>query len=295
VRLDPDATPIDGALRARIEIDGHALDATCDAQGLETWRAPRGLALRTPPLQALATELDLARAPGPVWLDVAALIGGRAAGVQMESPLGRLLTLGAVECGDLIVQLHAEGDDIVVRGRSRGGLVLPALLLHLAARSTPPPTPAQAWQALAYAARDSRREEAALQLAFSTDVSALPTLRSLLFARDAVQGRAAEALARRSDPTALVPLARALQTTTPTQRAALETAIATLWPRAPAALRSRARMDAPATLTVALGQATPRLTAIGLLAARALTAILLMIAAAWLLSALRAAPAHRTS
>ncbi len=286
LRVQPDSstTAAGLALRAKITVDGEEIHAVCDQGGLETWRASRGRALRTPPLRALAAQLDLVRAPGPVWFDVAALVGGRMAGVQMESPLGRLGTLGAVECGDLVVQLDKEGDDVVVIGRSRGGLLLPALLLHLAAQSTPTPSSTQAWQLLAYAARDSRREEATLHLGRAEDPTAADALRSLLFATDMACGRAAEALARRREPEALAQLTRAVRTATPTQRPALEAAVATLWPLADEDERRRARVDAAPGLADSMSQA-PAMS-VGLLIARAITVLLLVIAGTFLVTAL---------
>lgn len=284
VRPDSAPSPAGQALRARITIDGEEIHAVCDQGGLETWRSARGRALRTPPLRALAAQLDLVRAPGPVWFDVAALVGGRMAGVQMESPLGRLSTLGAVECGDLVVRLDNEGDDVVVVGRSRGGLLLPALLLHLAAQKTPTPTSTEAWQLLAYAARDSRREEATMHLALATDPTAPDALRNLLFADDMACGRAAEALARRREPDALARLTHALRTARPTQRPFLEAAVATLWPLADTAEQRRARVDAPPGL-VATPTEAPAMS-VGLLIARAITALLLLMAGTFLVTAL---------
>lgn len=286
LRVHPDSAPMpEGlALRAKITVDGEEIHAECDQRGRETWRASRGRALRTPPLRALAAQLDLVRAPGPVWFDVAALVGGRMAGVQMESPLGRLSTLGAVECGELVVRLDTEGDDVVVVGRSRGGLLLPALLLHLAAQQTPTPTAAQAWQLLAYAARDSRREEAALQLGFAEDLSTGDALRSLLFATDMACGRAAEALARRRAPDSLARLTHAVRTATPTQRPTLEAAVATLWPLADDDERRRARIDAMPGKDATPSQ-QPAMS-VGLLIARAITALLLVIAGTFLVTAL---------
>ncbi|MBK9129950.1 MAG: hypothetical protein IPM13_19555 [Phycisphaerales bacterium] len=286
LRVQPDAAPVPMgvALRAKITVDGEEIRAECDQGGLETWRASHGRALRTPTLRALAAQFDLVRAPGPVWFDVAALVGGRLAGVQMESPLGRLSTLGAVECGDLVVRLDRVGDDVVVVGRSRGGLLLPALLLHLAAQNTPTPTSTQAWQLLAYAARDSRREEATMHLALARDPTAPDALRSLLFADDMACGRAAEALARRREPEALARLTHALRTATPTQRPALEAAVATLWPLADTAERRRARIDATPGLVDTMTQA-PAMS-VGLLIARAITALLLLIAGTFLVTAL---------
>ncbi len=273
-----DAT-VAGALSATIEVDGSVIHAMCDAQGLEVWRSPGGRALRAAPLQAFAAATDLRRARGPVWLNVATLVGGRAAGIQMESPLGRLLTIGAVECGDLILDVQAEGEDIVVLGRSRGGLTLPALLLHLAATTTPPPTPTDAWRVLAFAARDGRREEAALHLAFATEPGATDTLRSLLYGNDAAQGRAAEALARRGDPAALSPLARALAAASPAQRPSVQAAMATLWPLASTDIRAHAERAAP--------PADDRRRATGTFVARVIAACLLFLAGLTLVSALR--------
>lgn len=183
-----------------------------------------------------------------------------------------------------MVQLDKEGDDVVVIGRSRGGLLLPALLLHLAAQSTPTPSSTQAWQLLAYAARDSRREEATLHLGRAEDPTAADALRSLLFATDMACGRAAEALARRREPEALAQLTRAVRTATPTQRPALEAAVATLWPLADEDERRRARVDAAPGLADSMSQA-PAMS-VGLLIARAITVLLLVIAGTFLVTAL---------
>jgi hypothetical protein len=150
-----------------------------------------------------------------------------------------LSTLGAAECGELIVRALAFGSYVMLEGRSRGGLALPAILVAAARRHAAPLSEEQRWIALAFAARDDRREEAALQLARFASPPSERCLLALLHGQDFAAACAFEALARRGACDALPQMAAlpALARRDPVAVAAL----ATLWPSCSPEQRSATR------------------------------------------------------
>ncbi len=257
VRASPDdeEIPAGAYMVGRIATaDGANLALHCDADGYETWRGDRAAAERCAPVSDFLTSTDVLR-PGDnaTWLDVAVLVGLSGTGFETEAPTGLLLTLGAAECGELLLRATTQGDQLLVEGRSRGGLTWPALLLALARQpSNLAIDHEQRWITLAYAARDSRRQEAGMQLARFASRASDRCLRALLRADDASRVRAIESLARRGAADALPAMLAAAQGDDDA-RAAVSAAVASLWPDCSDNVRRTARTRAaadPALLAV---------------------------------------------
>lgn len=233
VHVAPDSASLPASVYLQGAIttaDGTTVTLACDFDGHETWRGSAP-AFSAAPLRDFVACTDCWRPIGrTAWLDIAVLVGMLGTGVETESPLGLMLTLGAAECGELIVRGSTDGDQWVLEGRSRGGLVLPALLTHLAQRyDDGRRTEEQRWIALAFAARDSRREEAAIQLARFHSAASERCLLALLHAPDFARVRAIEALARRGASAALPKMAATSAFAAEHDTVAMA-ALATLWP-----------------------------------------------------------------
>ncbi|MEZ5963566.1 MAG: hypothetical protein R3F56_06940 [Planctomycetota bacterium] len=237
------ATTIDtDYLRGRIVLPGGVVAVRCDAGGHETWSG-RTATLALEPLQTFVACVDATRSPGKAsWLDVGSLVGVLATGIETESPLGLMLSLGASECGELVVRCTTSGEAFEFEGRSGGGLTLPALLATLARRHvTKPMSEEERWTTLAFAARDGRREEAALQLARFDSERSARCLLALLQAPDFVRECALSTLARRREEQLLPEMAA---TTAFVDRDPVATAtLATLWPECSPLLRRRTRTE----------------------------------------------------
>jgi len=298
--------PDDPYLRGRIVAPGgDALAVRCDATGYETWEGSAAAAAGCPQVLALLAATDAARPAGALtWVDFAALLGNLTAGVELDSPVGLLLALGGAECGDLVLRAAARGDRFTLEGRSRGGVVFPAILLALAApRGDASAAEEQRWIALAFAARDARREEAAMQLARFGSREGERCLRALLHAGLDTRLRAIEALARRGAAEALPDVVAASRRDA-ASAAAAAAALAALWDRCPEPTRARVRAevaDEPQLAsTLARVDAAPRVAGPGAVRApgRAagrpvLAAVLAVLAVGLLLRVLR--PVQRIS
>ena len=133
-----------------------------------------------------------------------------------------------------------------MEGRSRGGLTWPALLLALARhQGNLAIDQEQRWITLAYAARDSRRQEAGMQLARFASSASDRCLRALLRADDASRVRAIESLARRGAADAL-PAMLAAAHGDDDALAAASAAVAALWGGCSDDVRRAARTRAAA-------------------------------------------------
>lgn len=233
-----------GGLRAQIR-------ATAD--GIEDWEIEG-----TPGagrLTSLVRRIGLDRLRGTVTLDLPVLAGNVGGFVDEADPLATLLRLGPGECGDvtLLVQVLAP-QHLRVRGRSDGGLLLPALLLVLAdLRARPDPQDLQTplavgehepWQMLAAAACDSWREEAAHQLARIGTAPAQDALLRLLHADDDARLAAMAALLQRGAQQALPQLLAAVDQAQP-ETAALAAIATHTWTPARAGVLPGLRSPAP--------------------------------------------------
>jgi hypothetical protein len=241
-------------LRAELAIGGTIVRATCDFNGRETWLVPTDAA-NSPIYRQLLAWLDLGAARrSPAWFDTGALVGLIGTGFETDAPTGLWLTIGAAECGELIATIEPTAAGSRLAARSGGGLLLPAALLWLAHHHGGAPTeqPEQRWMRLAFAARDSRRDEAALQLGRFASAQGERCLRALLHLDDGTQLRAAESLVRRGAIDSLPLLARLTRTTDLDTRVIAGAAIASLWERADAPTRTGLRSQADAELRALL-------------------------------------------
>jgi len=242
-RLDTAPLPAAAYLTGTITTEaGGTVSFSCDAAGHETWRGAAA-AFTGAPLREVLACTDLGRPIGKsVWLDVPVLVGSLATAAETGSPVGLLLTLGAAECGELIARADQDGDDLVVTGCSRGGLALPALLLVVARADAGDLGEEERWMALSFAARDSRRDEAALQLARFASPRTERCLLALLQSEDLTRGCALEALARRRACAALPAMVATPAFAAESDPVALA-ALATLWPTCSAEQRRAARIQ----------------------------------------------------
>lgn len=222
----PDGVYLAGTLTTA---EGDAVTIACDFAGRETWSGPSDVLTR-PGLRRLLDCLDAARPLGTtVWVDVAVLVGNLAVGFETESTRGLLTTLGATECGELVLHAGAGAGGVVLEGRSRGGVLLPLLLLHLAGVGHDlAAVEERRWIALAFAGRDARREEAVLQLARFRSPDSERCLLALLHQADFARTCALAALAGRGESGAL-PRMAATPAFDAGADAAAAAALATLW------------------------------------------------------------------
>jgi hypothetical protein len=208
-----------------VRFSGHALVGSCDWTGLEVLRGPWS-ATAAEPLAGLLSALHLAARVEPVSIDVSALVGNLAGAIDPTDPDGAWLPLAAAECGELVCRLQRAGGAFVVRGRSNGGLTLPAILVAAALRQAPPPGEIERWVRLGFTTTDDHREEAALHLARFPGARSRDTLARLLEAGDHTRVRAMESIVRHGDPAGLAAIVQAAD---PDVGDSVEMAEAALW------------------------------------------------------------------
>ena len=254
--LDPE-----GALRLRLDADGLAITACatplpagavacgslahggaevlfeCRADGVEDWFVPVQFALPESWRHTLA-ELDALAFDHARTLGVAVLVGHVAGGLDHDDPVRDLLQAGASHCGDLTFTAWRTESHLRVRGRSDGGLTLPAALLWLAHTRG---TTTHGRSLRAFAARDADATEAARQLLRSPAGVAQPTLRALLHADDPTRLAAIDALVRQGATEQLPAIVTAAAPDTPWATLAATDAVRELWPGASPQQRQRTR------------------------------------------------------
>lgn len=217
--------------------DSKPLLWSCRTDGSEDWFVP----LDFPVPEAWRSRLQLLDADAldqPRSL-ATAVLAGHLAGVLAEGdPRAELLRLGASGCGDLTWIAWHDGTQLRVRGRSEGGLMLPALLLLLAddgrARD-------DGLALRAFAARDHERDEAARQLGLSRHPHSVATLRAMLHGDDTTRLTAIDALTRRGAAEELPAIVAAADDTTPLATLAAADALRSLWIDASPLARQRTR------------------------------------------------------
>lgn len=230
--------------------DGPPLLAGCMVDGTEDWSVPAGFA---PPAawRDLLLALDADALDVPRTLSTAVVVAHLAGGLVDGDPRRELLQLGASQCGDVSWLAWATPDRLRVRGRSDGGLALPAfLLVHAAGSGTRP----EGLLLRAFAARDLDRQEAARQLGRVGDDRALPTLRALLHADDATRLFAIDALVRRGAADELPAIVAAAGPREPWATVAAADALQALWLDASPAARQRTREALARSGSIALRQ-----------------------------------------
>jgi hypothetical protein len=232
------ALPADTVIAGSCRIgDGEPLLFRCRTDGSEDWFIPPTF---TPPpawLQLLRA-IDGCHTDVPHTLATAVIAGHLAGGLAEGDPRAELLRLGAAHCGDVTWLAFRDGATLRVRGRSDGGLLLPAALLVFAADRDDGP---DGLQLRAFGARDVDRAEAARRLLGSEERMALPTLRALLFADDPTRLAAIDTLVRRHCTDELPAIVAAATAAMPWSALAAEHAVRELWLDADPLVRQRTR------------------------------------------------------
>jgi hypothetical protein len=249
----------DGALFAgSCKINEATIFVRCAHDGTEDWFVPPIVELPATWQRLLAT-LPQPMLDRPHTIATPILIGHLAGALADGDPRAELLRLGSSYCGELTWTAWHSGDRLRVRGRSDGGLLLPAVLATLANADEValPPLTLQA-----FAARAGDRDEAARRL-LQADEFADGTLQALLFADDSTALAAIDALVRRHCHAALPAIVAAAGPDMPWATRAAADAVRALWPDADAATRQRtraalARSDSVLLRAIDLDRATAR-------------------------------------
>jgi hypothetical protein len=238
----------DSYLCATIDVPGAGrLSVRGDFAGLEEWRC-EDLSPSRGRLGELLDVLGLVRHRGPLLLDVGALVGGWLPGLDHADPLAPLLGMGPAECGELTLSIERQGNAWRALGRSRGGMLLPAVLWVLADLRARPESrngarrqvaPSERWVWLARCARDGEREEAARQLVLCAGALADDTLERLLLADDFTRAVAMDALVRRGAAGSLERVVHAATPAIDGTEALAEVALQSLLPLASRDRRTR--------------------------------------------------------
>lgn len=221
----------------------------CNLRGNEDWYVPDGFVLpdtwRTLLRAVAADALDV---PHTVAVPV---LAGHLAGALLDGDRrATALRLGAAQCGELTWLAWANGRELRVRGRSDGGVMLPAVLLALATidgSGTP-----RALGLRAFGARDGDRGEAARQLGRDDRPADLATLRCLLQADDALRLTAIDALVRQRAADELPRIVAAAAAEMPWATLAAGDALRALWADASPAVREATRAALQRSDSVAL-------------------------------------------
>lgn len=230
----------------------------CDEDGREDWvvrgsSAPLELAM-------LLAALQLVPGAPPRSIDVPALVGNLTGATVDGDDAAQNLLLAAVQCGELTLIVRPTADRWTVRGRSGGGLSVPALLAYGALRRVGAATPVQrgdGWRLRAFGGRDGDRAEAARQLQ-RDGAPGIPALRALLHADEASRVSAIDGLLRLGAASELPRIVAAADAAMPLAVAIAAAAVRDLWPTAGpttrnatlAALRASTTLD-PSLVTAA--------------------------------------------
>jgi hypothetical protein len=214
--------------------------------GIEDWFVPASF---TPPASYahLLRLLQADEVDQPRTFDMAVL-AGHLAGPRIDGdPHAELATLAAL-CGDLTFTAWRTDRYLRVRGRSEGGLLLPAMLI--ARLSGDRNAPLAALPLRAFSARDGDRGEAIRQLLRGEEAVATRTLRSLLLADDELRLSAIDTLIRRHATDELPRIVAAARPGMPLATQAAIDALQELWIDASPEARQRtkealARSSAP--------------------------------------------------
>jgi hypothetical protein len=236
----PLGTPLDArTLALGACTDGRSTAAlfTLGVDGAEDWYVPADFA-PPPAWRDLLAQLDGLALDRPRTLDAVVVVGHLAGGLTDADPRGELLQQGGSLCGEVTWLAWRTTDWLRVRGRSGGGLALPAALMALAGGS------GHATDGLAlraFASRDADRAEAARQMLRRDDDSVRAPLRAALHADDTTRLAAIDTLVRRRSTEDLAAIIAAADADAPWASLAAAEAVRALWPFASAAERQRAR------------------------------------------------------
>ena len=229
------------AVVGEFEFDGLQVAFECQGDGSESWRIgarelPATLAAWFSPLRV--------EVGGPArTFDIASLCGHLAGPSVAEDDAARRLHLAALQCGELTIRAERQGDSILVRGRSGGGLIGPLFVLASAATRdgfTDLSSELATWNARAFASADGDRIEAARQLQRSGEPG-LPALRALLHGDESSRLSAMDGLVRLKAASELPRIVAAAEPDMPLALAMAGTALDELWPLASEPTRQRVR------------------------------------------------------
>ncbi|MBL9077846.1 MAG: hypothetical protein JNL08_10100 [Planctomycetes bacterium] len=186
----------------------------------------------------------------PRQLDAAVVTGHLAGALAEGDPRAELLRLGAAACGQVAWNAWRTPTHLRVRGRSEGGLLLPAALLWLAhdgGHRTVPPLALRA-----FAARDGDRAEAARQSVRAPGPGTEAALLALLHADDQVAFAAVDALRRLGASAALPQIVGAAGPEAPWTSLAAADALRALWQNADPAVQRSTRAAVQRCASVAV-------------------------------------------
>lgn len=227
---------------------GQTLLWRCGSDGVEDWFAPRDW-LVPKAWRTTLSELAADACDEPRTLDAPVLLG-HLAGAFCEGDPRRALLVGAASCGPVTWTAWTTSTHLRVRGRSGGGLALPAGLLAIATTAAAPHAGAHALRA--FAAADGDRTEAARQLGRDGARDAAEPLRALLHGDDAVRLTAIDALVRLGAVDDLPAIVAAAAPDLPYAEMAAGDALRILWPFAPPTVRRATRAALAASASTAL-------------------------------------------
>lgn len=233
------APPLGAAMAGTVRFaTGQQVLWSCAADGTEDWFVP--LDLHVPgPWQRLLQQLHADVLDTPRQLDLAVLVGHLTTGAADGDPRASRLHLGAAACADVTWTAWRTEQHLRVRGRSAGGLLLPALLVHLALGDAT--NKISRLPLRAFTARDGDREEATRQLLRSPGDDATQTLRALLHGDDLLRLVAIDALVRRGEAAELPRIVAAAAPGKPLTTLAAYDAVRSLFARADPLDRQRTR------------------------------------------------------
>jgi hypothetical protein len=218
--------------------DTEVLRWACRDDGTEDWFVAPSATVPAAWLQPLA-ELRADAIGAPRSLDAGVVIAHLAGALAEGDPRADLLRLGGAACGEVTWTAWSTPAHLRVRGRSGGGLLLPAALLWLARDGDAAATPALALRA--FAARDGDRAEAARQGVRAPGAATERALGALLHADDQVAFAAVDALRRLGAANTLPQIVAAAGPDAPWTSLAAADALRELWPHADPATRQAAR------------------------------------------------------
>ncbi|MBL8750317.1 MAG: hypothetical protein JNK78_14220 [Planctomycetes bacterium] len=211
---------------------------SCGVDGVEDWFVPRDFTA-PPEIRNALAAFDADVLDEPRMLDASVLIG-HAAGVAVDGdPRAELLRVGGALCGQVAWKAWRTPSHLRVRGRSDGGLVLPAVLFAIARDGAPSTTSALSLRA--FAARDGDRAEAARQSSRRETPQSLATLRALLRADDATALAAIDALVRLRATDELPRIVAAARPDAPWASLAAADALRELWIDASPSVRANTK------------------------------------------------------
>ncbi|MCA8975534.1 MAG: hypothetical protein KDC98_12500 [Planctomycetes bacterium] len=221
---------------------------SCLMDGSEDWfvdretPVPPGLAAVIHAVRGM--ELDRAHT-----IDLAVAVGHLLGATVTGDSDRDTLQLGAALCGHVTWQAWHNEQHLRVRGRSDGGLFLPAILVALA--STNGNGAPSALPLRAFIGRDGDREEAVRQMARPGNATDLTALHAMLYGDDELRLTAIDTLTRLGEADELPRIVNAAAPALPLTTVAAMDAVTTLWGTASEATRratkaALARSSAPA-------------------------------------------------